>query len=214
MVRIAGVQFIGHADKAVNIEIAERMVHDSLDALVEKDCSLANHVLEEEKKVDAYRDQIFRVLLTYMMADPGTIQRAYTPKEQIMDPATAWLMTNMLQGGDGSVYLTYFVPTRGLLGFRSLLLTQTRVKPCAAKQTSFVFVKNSVDEILAQIKLATKALYAVYFGLKRFGFHMHPWHPRLKMFDAFGDRVCKQLCVTWLVAAHDQSFCFNAIGGI
>ena len=33
-------------------------------------------MLEEEKKVDAYRDQIFRVLLTYMMADPGTIQRA------------------------------------------------------------------------------------------------------------------------------------------
>jgi phosphate transport system protein len=57
-------------------EIAERMVHDSLEALVTKDCSLANRVLEEEKKVDAHRDQIFRVLLTYMMADPGTIQRA------------------------------------------------------------------------------------------------------------------------------------------
>jgi len=57
-------------------EIAERMVRDSLEALVEKDCSVANRVLEEEKKVDAYRDQIFRVLLTYMMADPGTIARA------------------------------------------------------------------------------------------------------------------------------------------
>ncbi|HTY60881.1 MAG TPA: phosphate signaling complex protein PhoU [Acidobacteriota bacterium] len=57
-------------------EIAERMVRDSLEALVEKDCSAANRVLEEEKKVDAYRDQIFRVLLTHMMADPGTIARA------------------------------------------------------------------------------------------------------------------------------------------
>ncbi len=56
--------------------IAERMVRDGLEALVTKDCSLANKVLEEEKKVDAYRDRIFRVLLTYMMADPGTIQRA------------------------------------------------------------------------------------------------------------------------------------------
>lgn len=56
-------------------EIAEKMVRDSLEALVAKDCSLANQVLEEEKKVDAYRDQIFRVLLTYMMADPGTIER-------------------------------------------------------------------------------------------------------------------------------------------
>src|SRR5260370_8195688 len=29
MVRIAGVQFVGHADKAVNIEIAERMVRQA-----------------------------------------------------------------------------------------------------------------------------------------------------------------------------------------
>jgi phosphate transport system protein len=63
-------------DLPVMGEIAEKMVRDSLEALVEKDCSIANRVLEEEKKVDAYRDQIFRVLLTYMMADPGTIQRA------------------------------------------------------------------------------------------------------------------------------------------
>ena len=35
------------------------------------------------------------------------------------------LMTNMTQGG-GSVYLTYFVPTRGLLGFRYQFLTATR----------------------------------------------------------------------------------------
>jgi phosphate transport system protein len=57
-------------------DIAERMVRDSLESLVKKDCRLANHVLEEEKKVDAFRDQIFRILLTHMMADPGTIQRA------------------------------------------------------------------------------------------------------------------------------------------
>jgi phosphate transport system protein len=63
-------------DLPVMGEVAERMVRDSLEALVEKDCSVANRVLEEEKKVDAYRDHIFRVLLTYMMADPGTIQRA------------------------------------------------------------------------------------------------------------------------------------------
>jgi len=57
-------------------EIAEGMVRESLQALVARDCTLANHVLEEEEKVDAFRDQIFRVLLTYMMADPGTIERA------------------------------------------------------------------------------------------------------------------------------------------
>jgi phosphate transport system protein len=52
------------------------MVRESLHSLVARDCTLANHVLEEEEKVDAFRDQIFRVLLTYMMADPGTIERA------------------------------------------------------------------------------------------------------------------------------------------
>jgi phosphate transport system protein len=57
-------------------DIAQKMVRDSLESLVRRDCALANHVLEEENKVDALRDQIFRVLLTYMMADPGTIQRA------------------------------------------------------------------------------------------------------------------------------------------
>jgi phosphate transport system protein len=63
-------------DLPVMGEIAEKMVRDSLDALIGRDCSLAMRVLEEEKKVDAYRDHIFRVLLTYMMADPGTIERA------------------------------------------------------------------------------------------------------------------------------------------
>jgi phosphate transport system protein len=63
-------------DLPVMGEIAEKMVRDAIEALVTKDCALANLVLEEEKKVDTYRDQIFRVLLTYMMADPSTIQRA------------------------------------------------------------------------------------------------------------------------------------------
>ncbi len=57
-------------------EIAEEMVRKSIEALVNRDCDLARIVLEEEKEVDLFRDQIFRVLLTYMMADPGTIERA------------------------------------------------------------------------------------------------------------------------------------------
>ncbi len=56
-------------------DIAEGMVRDALEALVTRDCALATHVLEEEQKVDALRNQIFRVLLTYMMADPRTIER-------------------------------------------------------------------------------------------------------------------------------------------
>jgi phosphate transport system protein len=57
-------------------EIAEAMVRKSIEALVNRDCELARVVLEDEEQVDLYRDQIFRVLLTYMMADPGTIERA------------------------------------------------------------------------------------------------------------------------------------------
>lgn len=57
-------------------EIAELMVRNSIEALVARDCALAGKVLNDEKQVDAFRNQIFRVLLTYMMADPGTIERA------------------------------------------------------------------------------------------------------------------------------------------
>jgi len=57
-------------------ELAETMVRKSLEALVMRDCALARVVFEDEQEVDLLRDHIFRVLLTYMMADPGTIERA------------------------------------------------------------------------------------------------------------------------------------------
>ena len=57
-------------------ELSEAMVRKSIESLVKRDCDLARVVLEDEKGVDLFRDQIFRVLLTYMMADPGTIERA------------------------------------------------------------------------------------------------------------------------------------------
>jgi phosphate transport system protein len=63
-------------DLPIMAEIAQRMVRDALTAVIERDVPLAERVIHEETKVDAFRDQIFRTLLTYMMADPGTIQRA------------------------------------------------------------------------------------------------------------------------------------------
>ncbi len=56
-------------------EIAEAMTRDSLDAFVRRDSELARRVLAKDDEVDRLKDQIFRVLLTYMMADPGTIER-------------------------------------------------------------------------------------------------------------------------------------------
>jgi phosphate transport system protein len=57
-------------------EIAEKMTKDALDAFVRRDADLARDVLKRDDEVDQLKDQVFRELLTYMMADPGTIQRA------------------------------------------------------------------------------------------------------------------------------------------
>lgn len=57
-------------------DIARSMLKDSLDAFVRQDVELARKILETDDKVDAFKDQIFRELLTYMMAEPATIPRA------------------------------------------------------------------------------------------------------------------------------------------
>src|SRR5262245_7772998 len=57
-------------------EMAQHMTRDSLDSFVRRDAALAREVLGQDDEVDRLKDTIFRVLLTYMMADPGTIERA------------------------------------------------------------------------------------------------------------------------------------------
>lgn len=57
-------------------DCARKMLRESLDAFVRQDTALAQDVLDRDDEVDAYKNQIFRALLTYMMSDPGTIQRA------------------------------------------------------------------------------------------------------------------------------------------
>jgi len=57
-------------------EIARSMIRASLDALVNEDVELANRVRREDETVDSLNEQIFRELLTFMMEDPRTIQRA------------------------------------------------------------------------------------------------------------------------------------------
>src|SRR5262245_35299562 len=57
-------------------ELAQQMTRDSLDSFVRRDPALARSVLQRDDEVDQLKDQNFRVLLTYMMADPGTIERA------------------------------------------------------------------------------------------------------------------------------------------
>lgn len=57
-------------------EIARKMVTDALDAFVKEDPMLAQGVLLTDDQVDNLRDQVMRELLTYMLADPRTIERA------------------------------------------------------------------------------------------------------------------------------------------
>jgi len=57
-------------------EIAQRMLRDALDAFVRRDVALAQHVLDEDDKLDSLKTQIFRELLTYMLQDPATIEPA------------------------------------------------------------------------------------------------------------------------------------------
>lgn len=56
--------------------LAQKMVKDSIDALVNKDEALARDVCQRDNEVDNLNDQVFRELLTYMMQDSKTIARA------------------------------------------------------------------------------------------------------------------------------------------
>ncbi len=56
--------------------LAQKMIKDSLDAFVNKDAALAKSVCESDDEVDNLNDQVFRELLTYMMQDTSTINRA------------------------------------------------------------------------------------------------------------------------------------------
>jgi len=57
-------------------DIAQNMLHDALDSVVRRDVDLAQHVLDEDDRLDALKTQIFRELLTFMLQDPTTIEPA------------------------------------------------------------------------------------------------------------------------------------------
>ena len=57
-------------------DIASRMVHDALDAFVDRDGPKARDVVLRDDQVDALKNQLFRELLTYMLSDPKSIQVA------------------------------------------------------------------------------------------------------------------------------------------
>src|SRR5260370_3057653 len=74
-------------------ELAEGMVRDSLNAVVRRDLTLARSILVRDDQVDNLRDQIFRELLSYMMADSDVVFQAFElilvakNLERVADPA-------------------------------------------------------------------------------------------------------------------------------
>jgi len=57
-------------------KITKSMLRDVLDSFIKGDPNLARTVCERDDEVDALNDQVFRELLTYMMAEPKNITRA------------------------------------------------------------------------------------------------------------------------------------------
>ena len=57
-------------------DLATGMLRRSLDALVGRDVEMATEVWNADDEVDQLYDQVYQELLTYMIHDPATIQRA------------------------------------------------------------------------------------------------------------------------------------------
>ena len=57
-------------------EIARAMLNDAITAYIEQDADAARRVAQRDDEVDVLYEQVYRELLTYMMADPSTINRA------------------------------------------------------------------------------------------------------------------------------------------
>ncbi len=57
-------------------ELARAMLADSITAFIEGQEEAAREIAQRDDEVDQLYDQIYRELLTYMMADPTTINRA------------------------------------------------------------------------------------------------------------------------------------------
>jgi phosphate transport system protein len=87
-------------------QIAEGMIRESLDAFVREDTDLALKVCKDDEQVDQLNSQIFREVISFMIGDPLTINRAMKLSsiskylERIADHATniAEMVVFMVKG--------------------------------------------------------------------------------------------------------------------
>ena len=57
-------------------DIASEMLRESLEAFKHRDAARARAIIDRDDEVDVLYDQVYRELLTYMIGDPRTIERA------------------------------------------------------------------------------------------------------------------------------------------
>lgn len=57
-------------------DVVREMLRDAVDAFIERDADKAEAVARRDDEVDALYDQVYRELLTFMLNDPRTIDRA------------------------------------------------------------------------------------------------------------------------------------------
>lgn len=57
-------------------DLAREMLSDSITAFINEDEDSARAIVDRDDNIDELYNQVYRELLTYMMADPGTINRA------------------------------------------------------------------------------------------------------------------------------------------
>jgi phosphate transport system protein len=57
-------------------EVAIRMLRDSIESFKNRDVEMARKVCDQDDEVDALYDQVYRELITFMINDPKTIERA------------------------------------------------------------------------------------------------------------------------------------------
>ncbi len=57
-------------------EKARSMLHQALDAFVQRDVELARAIPKQDDDVDALYNQVYRELITYILADPKAIEQA------------------------------------------------------------------------------------------------------------------------------------------
>ena len=87
-------------------QISQRMIRESLDAFVREDTDLALKVCKDDQQVDDLNSQIFREIISFMIGDPQTVNRAMKISsiskylERIADHATniAEMVVFMVKG--------------------------------------------------------------------------------------------------------------------